>query len=146
MNHMIITNQLFNIEDQITQLSSAITTSNKMKNYHQAYQKMNTSSIVLKKRQAFLNSRESFEAIKNYDHYVPDYYKKKRDVHKAKRELDILPEVATFRQAELEIQTILDVIGTQIANTISQTIHVDTGNPFFEGKKKANCGGSCHGC
>lgn len=46
--------------------------------------------------------------------------------------------------AETDLQELLDEIGLTIAQTISDEIKVDAGNPFFETGGHSGCGGSCH--
>ncbi len=45
---------------------------------------------------------------------------------------------------ETQLQDLLDKISQQLAETVSLTIKIDAGNPFFEQKGRSGCGGNCH--
>lgn len=141
---MIITNDLFEIEDQIEKLVTAILASNSTKSYQEAKKKLDNSVSVQEKKQSFIRAKEAFEQMEQYGSFAPDFKEKQRTVRKAKRVLDLTEEVAEFRMAEMTIQTILDTISLAIARTVSEEVKVATGNPFFEKVQKAGCGGSCH--
>ncbi|MBM7688231.1 transcriptional regulator [Enterococcus ureilyticus] len=141
---MIVTEKLFEIEDQTEKLVQAILTSESMDSYKKNRMSMYESKDVREKQKAFLDAKDSFERIEAYGNHAPDFRTKQRAVRQAKRALDMSEEVAEFRFAETEIQTILDLVGMAVAKTISDDIKVDAGNPFFEKGKHSGCGGSCH--
>ena len=45
---------------------------------------------------------------------------------------------------ETQLQDLLDKISQQLAETVSLTIKIDAGNPFFEQEGRSGCGGNCH--
>lgn len=139
-----MTEKLFEIEDQTEKLVQAILTSESMDSYKKNRMSMYESKDVREKQKAFLDAKDSFERIEAYGNHAPDFRTKQRAVRQAKRALDMSEEVAEFRFAETEIQTILDLVGMAVAKTISDDIKVDAGNPFFEKGKHSGCGGSCH--
>ncbi|MBO0469039.1 YlbF family regulator [Enterococcus sp. DIV0242_7C1] len=141
---MIITEKLFEIEDQVENLVSAILASDSITLYKKNREAMYTSQDIMEKQKTFLSAKESFERIEPYGNHAPDFRTKQRAVRQAKRALDMSEEVAEFRFSETEVQTILDVIGLSVAKTISEDIKVNAGNPFFEKGKHSGCGGSCH--
>ena len=57
-----------------------------------------------------------------------------------KREMDMDENIANFRVAENELQTLLDEVSVLIGRSVSEHIKIPTGNPFFEG---ASCSGGC---
>lgn len=141
---MIVTERLFEIEDQTEKLVQAILTSDSVVSYKINRQSMYNSKDVQEKQKAFLDAKDSFERIEAYGKYAPDFRAKQRAVRQAKRALDVSEEVAEFRFSETEVQTILDLVGMAVAKTISDDIKVDAGNPFFEKGKHSGCGGNCH--
>ncbi|WP_086312878.1 hypothetical protein A5821_000439 [Enterococcus sp. 7F3_DIV0205] len=141
---MIVTEKLFEIEDQTEKLVQAILTSKSIESYKINRQSMYGSKDVRDKQKAFLDAKDAFERIEAYGNHAPDFRTKQRAVRQAKRALDLSEEVAEFRFSETEIQTILDLVGMSVAKTISDDIKVDAGNPFFEKGKHSGCGGSCH--
>lgn len=140
---MIVTEKLFEIEDQVETLVQAVVNSQLTQDYQANKQKMYASEDVMHKQKAFLQAKEAFERVEAYGIHAPDFREKQRAVRQAKRALDMSEEVAQFRLSETSLQAVLDEIGRTIASTISETIKVDAGNPFFE-KGKHGCGGSCH--
>lgn len=141
---MIVTENFFELEDQTEELIAAILSSESLKSYKSNRIKMYESNEVREKQKNFFDAKESFEKIEAYGIHAPDFRTKQRAVRKAKRELDFCEEVAEFRFSETSLQTILDSISVEIAQTISSDIKVDAGNPFFEKAKGSGCGGSCH--
>ncbi|MEI5995474.1 YlbF family regulator [Candidatus Enterococcus mansonii] len=141
---MIVTEKLFEIEDQTEKLVQAILMSETIESYKTNRQAMYHSGDVREKQKAFLDAKDSFERIEAYGNHAPDFRTKQRAVRQAKRALDMSEEVAEFRFSETAVQTILDLIGMAVAQTISEDIKVDAGNPFFEKGKHSGCGGSCH--
>lgn len=141
---MIVTEKLFEIEDQTEKLVQAILASKSIEMYKINRQLMHESKDVREKQKTFLDAKESFERIEAYGNHAPDFRTKQRALRQAKRALDMSEEVAEFRFSETEIQTILDLVGMAVAKTISNDIKVDAGNPFFEKGKHSGCGGSCH--
>ncbi|MTD38734.1 YlbF family regulator [Erwinia sp. CPCC 100877] len=140
---MIVTEELFKIEDQTEQLIQAILESDEIAAYKANRERMYCSQDVKEKQKAFLEAKEAFERIEAYGSHAPDFRTKQRTLRQAKRALDMSEEVAEFRISETGVQTILDLIGTAIAKNVSEDIKVDAGNPFFE-KGNHGCGGSCH--
>lgn len=140
---MIVTEELFKLEDQADILVEAVLASDTFRIYRENRKKMYASKEVRQKQKEFLSAKADFEKIEAYGNHVPDFRTKQRAVRQVKRALDMTEEVAEFRFSETAVQTVLDVIGLTIAKNISQEIKVDVGNPFFE-KGNHGCGGNCH--
>lgn len=141
---MIVTEKLFELEDQTEKLIAAILSSDSLESYKSSRKAMYESSDVRKKQKNFYDAKKSFERIESYGTHAPDFRTKQRVLRKAKRELDFCEEVAEYRFTETSLQTILDTIGVEIAQTVSNDIKVEAGNPFFEKGKASGCGGNCH--
>ncbi|MFV0558520.1 MAG: YlbF family regulator [Enterococcus sp.] len=140
---MIYDEHFFSLEDQMERLVQGILNSQVMGNYLDKEGLLHSDPTVKKLRDSFSNQKQDFELIAPYGKYAPGYKEKMQQTRRAKRDLDLHPMVADFKVAELDLQTALDVISTQIAQSISEQIKVETGNPFFEGKHRG-CGGNCH--
>lgn len=141
---MIVTENLFIIEDQTEALVQEILASESFTKLKIARQQLQKSVETQKKQTQFLIAKQEFEQIEAYGKYAPDFRTKQRAVRQAKRALDLQEEVAEFRYAETNVQTLLDTIGQSIARTISAEIKVTAGNPFFEKGNQTGCGGNCH--
>ncbi|MBF8807916.1 MAG: YlbF family regulator [Enterococcus lacertideformus] len=142
---MIINEELFELEDQCKRLSRSIKESKTMKKYLEAKETMEQSKDVKLLIADFLLKKEQYEKIASYQNYAPRFRETQIAVRKAKRELDLNEQVADFRFMETELQKILDKICQQIAESISLTIKINAGNPFFEKSRHSGCGGNCHG-
>lgn len=141
---MIVTDNLFKIEDQTTALIAAILASEAVRTYRINRQNMLASTEVKHLQQEFLTAKNAFERVEAYGFHAPDYREKQRALRKAKRVLDMNEQVAAFRQSETALQMLLDSIGLEIAQFVSKTIKVDAGNPFFTKENHSGCGGGCH--
>lgn len=137
---MIINEELFHLEDQAVHLAEVILAGKVVADYRHAKDAL-ANPAAKAKQQAFQNAKTTFERIEPYGKYAPDFREKQRALRQAKRTLDLDETVAAFRLAENQLQDILDQTGQALAQTISEEIKVDAGNPFFTTK---GCGGACH--
>ncbi|MEY8444785.1 YlbF family regulator [Enterococcus ratti] len=141
---MKINEELFKLEDQCKHLSACIKQSKTMKNYLKSKKLMEQSKEVKKLMAHFAVKKEQYEKVAPYQNYAPEFREIKMAVWQAKRQLDLNEKVAAFRVRETQLQNVLDEISQQLAKTVSLTIKVDAGNPFFEKRTHNGCGGSCH--
>ncbi|MDR2832866.1 MAG: YlbF family regulator, partial [Streptococcaceae bacterium] len=89
-------------------------------------------------RQNFEKEKAQFDKIKEYGFHAPGYRELQTKTQQAKRALDMYEVVANFRQAENQLQTLLDEITQKIASCVSQDILIESGNPFFDNGKKGH--------
>lgn len=140
---MIYNDELFDLEDKAAQVAEDVLSSQFVADYLLSYNRVETSKEVSALLSDFLVKKEAFERIEPYGKYAPDFKETRRALRKSKRALDVNDLVAEFKANETTVQNVLDYIGLDIAQTISKTIKVDAGNPFFEFAQKG-CGGTCH--
>lgn len=141
---MIVNEELFRLEDQCQKVIECIKNSLLMKDYLRNKQVMEHSAEVKQLKQFFLEKKESYEKIASYGKYAPDLREKQRAIRTAKRQLDLNEDVAAFRLSETQLQELLDTIGKQLAEKVSDEVKIDAGSPFFETGKHIGCGGNCH--
>ena len=67
--------------------------------------------------------------LENIIRIINEVMKKVREV---KREMDLDENVAQFRRAENDLQSLLDEISVIIGHSVSEHIKVPTGSPFFD--------------
>ncbi|WP_096199234.1 YlbF family regulator [Bacillus sp. FJAT-45350] len=84
--------------------------------------------------------KDQYEDAQRFGKYHPDYLKIVTETRELKREVDLQPSVAAFKKAEKELEDILIEISTLIAHSVSKTIKVPTGNPYFD---SMSCSGGC---
>jgi cell fate (sporulation/competence/biofilm development) regulator YlbF (YheA/YmcA/DUF963 family) len=108
--------------------------------YRFYYDKLQHDRKTKEKIDAFVKMKAHYEEVQRFGRYHPDYKEVMKKVRELKRDMDLDENVANFRKAENEIQSILDEVGILIGKAVSENIKVATGNPFFE------TGSSCGGC
>lgn len=141
---MIYDDQFFDIEDQVALVTGCLRQSTAYQDYVRSQRALSQDGLAMELKQNFQEQKHQFEKIAQYGAVAPDYREKQRSVRLAKRALDMNEKVAAFRIAETQLQGVLDQIGLEIAETISQSIKVDAGNPFFETGEHSGCRGNCH--
>ncbi|MGY3778201.1 YlbF family regulator [Isobaculum melis] len=145
---MIVNDAYFKIEDQALLLVEQIMRSEVARQYKEAKAELQNNESAQQKIQDFQLAKEKFEELSRFGDYAPGFKELRREVRALKRAMDMDEVVASFRFAEMDLQTVLDEVSLTIAKQVSETIKVPTGNPFFESKSgKSGCssGGSC-GC
>jgi len=93
----------------------------------------------------FNRIKEEYELVQRFGRYHPDYQTITKKVHEIKRALDLQEEVAQFKKAEKQLETLLGQVSLVLAGQVSPQIKVPTGNPFFDQGCAGGCstGGSC---
>lgn len=95
----------------------------------------------------FNDKKEDYDEVQRFGKYHPDFKKITREIRELKRQVDTDPVIHQYKEAEKELEALLDEISETIAGSVSADIKVPTGNPFFESSCSGGCGtgGSC-GC
>ncbi len=147
MSFLLATMEQLEILSQSEELARMIIDSEIVEQYILARKKMLSNKETQKKIQHFVKLKELYEDVQRYGKYHPDYKEIMTKVRLAKREMDLDDNVAEFRRAENDLQTLLDEISLIIGKSVSEHVKVPTGNPFFESSCSGGCGsgGSC-GC
>ncbi|WP_071131046.1 YlbF family regulator [Enterococcus timonensis] len=138
---MIYTSETAVLEDLAEQLVEVIWQSELGQNYLECAEILENDSQAQKLKLEFLEAKENFQQISEYGKFTPGFKEAQRTARQKKRQLDMWPTVAEFKAAETALQEELDVIAQQIAATISPTIKVDYGNPFFHQESHHHCQG-----
>lgn len=86
----------------------------------------------------------------NLQHYgKPEALKKVEDkIASIEQELDEIPVVQDFKQSQLEVNELLQIIASTISNTVTDEIIISTGGDVLMGETGAsmkNGGGACEG-
>ncbi|WP_326717677.1 YlbF family regulator [Vagococcus jeotgali] len=140
---MIYNEALYDLEDCVDLVTEEILKTNLVCDYFNHYTNMTREKEVDVIVTDFLRTKKEFTEIEEYGQYAPDFKEKRRALRKAKRAVDTNELIAEFKYSETSLQNMLDYMCLDIAQTISETIKVDAGNPFFEFAKRG-CGGNCH--
>lgn len=89
---------------------------------------------------AFNKKKEEYEETARFGRYHPDFDRVAKEVRVVKREMDLYEPIANFKKAEKQLEELLNQISVLVARSVSDTIKVPTGNPFFDSK---GCGTGC---
>ncbi|MEH6904930.1 RicAFT regulatory complex protein RicA family protein [Neobacillus drentensis] len=86
----------------------------------------------------------------NLQHYgKPEALKKVEDkIASIEQELDEIPVVQDFKQSQIEVNELLQIIASTISNTVTDEIIISTGGDVLlgeTGSSMQNGGGSCEG-
>ncbi len=143
---MIATIDLEAILEETDELNRLILHSEEVKRYRMCKAEMEQDAEAQRLIRDFNRKKESFEDVERFGKYHPDYQRIRREVREMKRSLDMNEKVARFKDAENELAAMLAEISKIIAYSVSTTIKVPTGNPFFDEGAAGGCGsGGCSG-
>ncbi|WKK68262.1 YlbF family regulator [Brochothrix thermosphacta] len=146
---MFATYQSIEVLDLADELSEMINQSEAMTDYHSAKRATFENKDTQEKIKKFAAMKERFDEVQRFGRYHPDYKETNRETRRLKRELDMDEVIITYRQAEMQVQSLLDQVGIMIGESVSEQVKVPVGNPFFEGKRRhgggCSTGGGC-GC
>ncbi|MGM7684619.1 YlbF family regulator [Cytobacillus sp. Hm23] len=138
---MLATLETVEIIDGAEELSKMILDSEVFENYNICLNKLKKNEDAQSLIDKFVNIKEQYEDVQRFGKYHPDYKKISREVREIKREVDLNEIISEFKKAENSIQVLLDEISIIIGKTVSDSIKVPTGNPFFDAA--SSCGGGC---
>lgn len=88
----------------------------------------------------FIQMKEKYEEVQRFGKYHPDFKTVSTEMRELKRELDLHETIANFKQAENDLEQLLNEVSRIIADAVSPHIKVPTGNPFFDNR---SCQGGC---
>ncbi|MBS4193870.1 YlbF family regulator [Lederbergia citri] len=109
--------------------------------YRFFYNKLKNDKETNRKILEFNKMKELYADVQRFGRYHPDYKEIMIKTRELKRDMDLDENVANFRRAENELQTLLDEISLIIGRSVSEHIKVPTGNPFFD--TGSSCSGGC---
>jgi cell fate (sporulation/competence/biofilm development) regulator YlbF (YheA/YmcA/DUF963 family) len=109
--------------------------------YHICLYKMKNNKETQRKINRFVSLKDLYEEVQRFGKYHPDYKRVMSEIREYKREMDLDPQVAEFKLAENDLQSLLDEISMMLGGAVSKHIKVPTGNPFFDAGHGSGCGG-----
>ncbi len=119
------------ITEQTHQLCMAIKNSHYYDAYEVAKKQYDSDQCLQSAIAKFVDMRDYVLRLEQYDKKSDFYHKEKLALVREKRRIDLQKPVYDFRIAETNLQTLLDLVATQIANEVSKSIKVDMGNPLL---------------
>ncbi|MDR7072124.1 YlbF family regulator [Fictibacillus barbaricus] len=88
----------------------------------------------------FSEMKDKYEEVQRFGKYHPDFHTVSSQIRTLKRELDFHENIANFKKAEKELESLLIECSRILAYSVSEQIKVPTGNPFFD---ESSCSGGC---
>lgn len=88
--------------------------------------------------------KDLFEECQRFGHFHPEYHKALNEVEQVQKELDALPSVTFFKNAEDELDELLYEVSASIAYSVSDTVKVPS-NKLKPQSGGCSSGGSCSG-
>ncbi|WP_210363701.1 YlbF family regulator [Bacillus sp. REN3] len=134
-----VTSERVELLDAADQLVSMILQSELVEYYQKCLYRVKNDPETQRKIREFVDMKERFEEVQRFGKYHPDYKQVMGQIRVLKRELDIDEAIAEFKRAENDLQSMLDEVSVLIGRSVSESVKVPTGNPFFD----SSCGGGC---
>ncbi len=141
---MFATTERVELLEHAEDLAKNILQSDLAEQYRICLYKLQTSDEAQRKIRHFVRLKDQYDEAQRFGKYHPDYKRIMSQIREAKREMDLDPDVAAFKLAENDLQSLLDQVSILIGGAVSQYIKVPTGNPFFD-TSGCGSGGAC-GC
>jgi cell fate (sporulation/competence/biofilm development) regulator YlbF (YheA/YmcA/DUF963 family) len=136
---MLATTERIDLLERADQLSAMILTSEAAEQYRACLYKVKNSRETQRKIKTFVKMKEQYEEVQRFGRYHPDYKTVMMSIREVKREMDMDIHLAEFKKAETDLQSLLDEVSLIIGKSVSESVKVPTGNPFFD----SSCGGGC---
>ncbi|KQL40320.1 MULTISPECIES: YlbF family regulator [Bacillaceae] len=127
--------QLITVSEE---LASMIVQSDVADQYRTSYIALNNDKTAQEIISRFMKTKDLYEDVQRFGKYHPDYKEIRKKMSEVKRELQLNDTIAAFKQAEDQVQLLLDETSYLIAQAVSPSVKVPAGNPFF-----VNTGGGC---
>lgn len=143
---LAVTSERVEILEEADQLVSMILESDIAEHYRQCLYSIKKNPETQAKIRQFVDMKNRYEEVQRFGKYHPDYKEVMGQIRVVKRELDLDEAIAEFKRAENDLQGLLDEVSVIIGRSVSESVKVPTGNPFFESSCSTGGCGSGGGC
>ncbi|RYM07279.1 YlbF family regulator [Sporolactobacillus sp. THM7-7] len=138
---MIATLENVSLLDETDELASMLIHSEIFAYYLACRDAADKDGTAQKLIRQFLKIKEKYDEVQRFGRYHPDYKPVIRQMMDAKRDMDLHPTIAAYKQAEKEVSDLLGAVSLRLARAVSESIKVPTGDPFFDRSCSTGCGG-----
>ncbi|PPA72163.1 YlbF family regulator [Jeotgalibacillus proteolyticus] len=138
---MLATIERIELLDACDELTQMIMESEATIHYLTIYKKLKSSKESMGKINRFVKLKELYEEVQRFGRYHPDYTRVMKEIRETKRDMDMDLNVAQFRIAENQLQSMLDEVSQIIGYSVSENVKIPTGNGFFD--SGSGCSGGC---
>ncbi|GGE41131.1 regulatory protein YlbF [Pullulanibacillus camelliae] len=136
---MIATMEHIKLLDQADGIVDMLADSEAMEHYRQCKRQLAQDKEALALINRFTKLRERYDEVQRFGKYHPDYKTVITAMMEIKRELDLNDTIVAYKKAEDDFEKLLNAISQSLAQAVSPSIKVPTGDPFFD----RGCGGGC---
>lgn len=137
---MLATYTVLEIVNESDELGKAIVNSEPFHHFIEMKKALAADKEAQQRIKRFTEMKEKYEEVQRFGKYHPDYKTISSKIRQVKREVDSSPSVIAYKKAEKELESLLNEVSEIIAHSVSHTIKVPTGNPFFD---NLSCSGGC---
>jgi len=129
---------------QAYELGDLINSSREAADYLYWKEQMEQSEEVQEWVRKLQKKKELFEECQRFGHFHPDYHAAMNEVSRVQEEMDAIPAVRKFKEAEERLDGLLHEVSLTVARSVSESIKVPSNNPEPEGGG-CSSGGGCSG-
>jgi len=140
---MIATMEHIKLMDQADGIVDMLGDSEVMEHYRHCKRQLAQDKEALSLISRFTKLREHYDEVQRFGKYHPDYKTVITAMMDIKRELDLNDTIASYKKAEDDFEKLLNAISQVLAQAVSPSVKVPTGDPFFD--RGCGSGGAC-GC
>ncbi|MFT4416099.1 YlbF family regulator [Fredinandcohnia humi] len=138
---MIATIEKVLILEEAEQIASMIIHSDLADEYRSCLYTLQHDMEAQKLITDFQKMKEKYDEVQRFGKYHPDFRTVSKETRELKRKLDLHESIAAFKNAEDNIQKLLDEVSVLLGGAVSKYIKVPTGNPYFD--SISSCSGGC---
>ncbi|MNI47807.1 hypothetical protein D3C73_1023430 [compost metagenome] len=125
-------------------LGDMILASKEVADYQQGKRLMAENAEAQALIRKLMQKKDLFEECQRFGHFHPEYHKAMNAVSEVQEELDAVPCVKFFKDAEERLDELLYEISATIAHSVSETVKVPS-NKLEPHSGGCSSGGSCSG-
>lgn len=125
-------------------LGDMILASEEAKAYKQAKQVLDADETAQVYIIKLNRKKDLFEECQRFGHFHPEYHRALEEAAVAQAELDALPAVKTFKEAEEQLDELLFQVSELIAHSVSESVKVPS-NKLVPSDGGCSSGGGCSG-
>lgn len=126
------------------ELGDMILASREAADYLDTKQAMAKDAVAQSLIRRLMSKKELFEECQRFGHFHPEYHRALGEVAAVQEELDAIPSVKSFKEAEERLDDLLYEVSAIIAYSVSDTVKVPS-NKLQPHSGGCSSGGSCSG-
>ncbi|HEX7056591.1 MAG TPA: YlbF family regulator [Bacilli bacterium] len=126
------------------ELSDLIKNSAEAAQYLQYKRELANDPLAQSAIREFNKLKERFEECERFGRRHPDFYDTMKKTRHALAEVNAIESVKRYREAEKNLDELLNLVSRTIAHAVSETVKVPSNNPLPSESGCGSCGSSGH--